>query len=69
MYTDNTGVVAILNKNFSGNALLRAKLLQLYDILSKYNASIVATHIEGEKNVIADEISRTNIGDSWKLCP
>ena len=33
------------------------------------NASMIATHIAGESNIVADRLSRMHIGDAWMLRP
>ena len=60
-------MVQILEKGYTPSEALRPKLLEIHEILSKHSASIVATHISGEKNSVADLLSRANIGDAWQL--
>ena len=62
-------MVQILKKGYTPDAALRPKLLQMYEILSKHQASIVATHIAGKTNNVADYLSRIDIGDAWQLKP
>lgn len=69
LFSDNTGVVQILKKGFSPNAALRNKYVILQTILQDNCCSIDAHHISGERNTVADALSRTNLGDNYKLCP
>ena len=48
---------------------LREKLRMLHKILFEENASIIATHIRGECNLVADALSRVHVGDAWMLKP
>ena len=65
LFTDNTGVMHVINKRFSPNETLRKKLLELHEVLAQHKCTLVATHIAGEHNTVADALSRVNLGDSY----
>lgn len=67
LYTDNSGVKQAVNKGFSSTSSIRDKLLQVHALLRARNCQIYAQHIPGEENVVADALSRTNLGDSYRL--
>jgi hypothetical protein len=41
--------------------------MRLQELLTQYNSTIIAQHIPGSQNVVADTLSRVNIGDNWQL--
>ena len=58
IYTDNTVTESIVNKGSSSSQMLQYLLKELCYLALKYNFTIVAKHIAGKDNKIADCISR-----------
>jgi hypothetical protein len=54
-----------INSGYSKSAELRDLLLELFSILSENGAAMSADYLPGSKNVVADSLSRTAIGDNW----
>ena len=69
IFSDNSGVVACLDKMYSKNERIRAVLLQLTALMVQYSFSIIPSFIPGSANTVADYISRLNMGDTCMLHP
>ena len=57
-FSDNTHVVCALNKGKSVNSYAMDFLRQLFWLTALFNCQLVAVHIPGRENVIADALSR-----------
>lgn len=57
----------IINNGFSQHEHLRCKLVEMQAVLRASQCQAFAAHIRGEDNVVADTLSRTNLGDSYRL--
>ena len=57
-FSDNSHVVSALNKGKSVNSHAMGFLRQLFWLTALYNCHLVAIHIPGRQNVIADALSR-----------
>lgn len=55
---DNQGDVAIINRQSTRSPAILTVLRALYELATKYNFSIVAEHIPGIDNIVADALSR-----------
>ena len=58
IHSDNTTAVSILNKGSCKNKVVMGFLRELFWLSAIYNFRITAKHIPGQKNVVADAISR-----------
>lgn len=52
---------------YSRNTNVRDKLLALQAVLQQQQCTMFAQHIPGVQNTVADDLSRTNLGDSYRL--
>ena len=71
-YSDNTTVVATVNKKGSQNKLRDRIVFRLYAKLQSLNSSIVSTHLSRIFNGRADFLSRNSIRNErteWSICP
>ena len=57
-FTDNDSVVQVINRQTSKNK----ELLQLVLICLRHNILFRARHIQGKKNILADSLSRLQVG-------
>lgn len=55
---DNATTVSCLNKCSARNAILMTFLRELFWLSAKFNFHLVARHIPGKSNVLADHVSR-----------
>lgn len=55
---DNAGDVAIINRQSTRSPAILTVLRALYELATKNNLHIIAEHIPGEANVVADALSR-----------
>jgi hypothetical protein len=67
LFSDNTGVVHCINNGYSKSPPIRVLLRELFELLHTKHASITASYIKGEDNVVADKMSRMSLGDNWRL--
>ncbi len=67
LLSDNMGVVHCINNNFSKVTAVRNKLMELHDTLLSVNATISAVHLPGQNNIVADTISRVDLGDYYQF--
>ncbi|CAG2187341.1 unnamed protein product [Mytilus edulis] len=58
VYCDNAATVSCINKCTSKNAILMSFLRELFWLSATYNFHIIAKHVPGKENVLADHISR-----------
>ena len=56
--TDNTQVVADINTGRSSNTVSMDLLRKIFWLTVTHNCHLVAEHIPGERNVVADTLSR-----------
>ena len=59
--TDNSQVVSYINKQSSDKAPIMALMRPLILLLIKHNIQLVARHIPGKENTLADAISRFSL--------
>lgn len=64
---DNSVVVSAIRNNYSSNANMRFKLTQLFGALQARSCSIIASHIPGTTNTVADTLSRVSLEDSYRF--
>ena len=67
--TDNMGLVYAIRKQDSKTVPVRDRLIKLYAFMANLNSSIIVQHIKGAQNIVADMVSRIDIGDSFMLNP
>ena len=60
-YSDNTHVISAINKGKSVNVQAMNFIRQLFWLTALFNCHIVAVHIPGRHNIIADALSRVII--------
>ncbi|CAC5365433.1 unnamed protein product [Mytilus coruscus] len=58
VYCDNAATVSCINKCTSKNAILMSFLRKLFWLSATYNFHIIAKHVPGKENILADHISR-----------
>ena len=46
---------------------MRDRVISLQHTLSDLGSSLVAEHVSGERNVVADHLSRVDVGDAFQL--
>ena len=66
---DNEAVVAIINSGYSREPFLMHLLRCIFFLSAKYEFSLVATHVPGQQNELADAISRDNAALFLSLSP
>lgn len=67
---DNKSVVAYLrNEGGSRSTALMNLTYQIYEILDRFDIHVVAHHIPGRYNSVADRLSRKSIVPEWHLIP
>jgi hypothetical protein len=72
VYTDNTTVVAYINKQGGTRSLpLCLEAEALFKIAFARDQILKARHLPGKRNVLADALSRPDqiLGTEWSLCP
>lgn len=62
-------VVATLQNNYSKNEDMRAMLTQIRSLEAAHNMKIIATHIPGKLNTVADTLSRVILQDNLRVNP
>ena len=67
--SNNIATVAMVNSGVIYNSEAMHLLRCLAFIVAKFQLSFAAAHIPGEKNTIADAISRNNLSLFYSLCP
>lgn len=60
-HSDNSGVVAVVNKQSSRDQLLMSLIRPLVLKLIEFNINLKCKHIQGLKNVLCDRISRFQV--------
>ena len=68
VFSDNFTTVACINKGSSRNALLMHYIRQLFWLSAIYNFRLIAKHIPGKNNVLADAVSRLHFAASSHMC-
>jgi hypothetical protein len=63
LFCDNTVVVQSIANNYSKSSVIRDKLSKLHSILHELDSSLVAQHLPGAKNALADNLSRVTLDD------
>ena len=66
---DNDAVVAIVNSGYSQEPFLRHLLRCIFFISAKFDFTLIAAHIPGQDNTLADAISRNNATLFLSLSP
>lgn len=66
-HTDNSSVMAMINKGFSSNNLCMAILRDIFWRCAVYNIHITARHIPGSDNIVADLLSRIYLLKDWSV--
>ena len=54
-----------LLKEYSAKQDIHTLIKQIFNLLREANANIIPQWISTHKNVAADELSRTNVGDNF----
>ena len=67
--SDNPGVVDIVNKCTSKNRAIMKLVRRLVLACLKYNVLFRCRHVPGYENVIADHLSRLQIGKARNVAP
>ena len=65
LWCDNQVVCSGLLKEYSAKQDIHTLIKQIFNLLREANASIIPQWISTHKNVAADELSRTNVGDNF----
>jgi len=60
VHCDNQAVVEVINSGSSKDVILMHLLHALFFISAHNDFAVKATHIQGERNTVADAISRNN---------
>ncbi|XP_076116596.1 uncharacterized protein LOC143084063 [Mytilus galloprovincialis] len=68
IFCDNSSTVSCINKCTSKNKLLMTFLRELFWLSASYNFHLVAIHLPGKENDMADAVSRYIAFLSQKLC-
>ena len=63
-HCDNSAVVEILNKQTSKDTHIMRLLRKIVLLSLKFNINIIASHIPGKYNIIADRLSRGQVNVS-----
>ncbi|CAC5389760.1 unnamed protein product [Mytilus coruscus] len=58
VYCDNAATISCINKCTSKNAILMSFLRELFWLSATYNFHIIAKHVPGKENILADHISQ-----------
>lgn len=66
---DNQAVVSVINSGYSKDPALMHLLRCLFFISAHFDFSVVATHIAGHRNTLADALSRDNLPLFFSLAP
>ena len=69
IHTDNEALVSVINKNTSKEPLVMKLVRQMVLCCMKHNIILRAVHIKGEKNVLADSLSRLRFQKFHQLAP
>ena len=69
IFTDNYALVSVINKKTSKNALAMILVRRLVLACLKHNVFVLAQHITGVYNRLADALSRQEIAVFLKDCP
>ena len=64
-HSDNEGVVEVLNKQSSPNAIIMRIVRPLVLLLIKYNIMLRSKHVPGMDNTLCDQISRFQVTDPF----
>lgn len=68
-HCDNLGTVQIIRKGRSRSPLIMKLMRRLTWCAAKFNFIVLAEHVSGKDNVIADYLSRFQIDDFLRACP
>ena len=68
-YTDNEGLVSIINRQTSREPYIMALLRRLVLLCLQFNINFVAEHIPGRVNTLADKLSRSQVDEFRALAP
>lgn len=68
-YCDNLGTVEVLRKGRSRSSLVMKLMRRLTWCAAKFNFTVLAEHIPGVHNTIADHLSRFQISEFFRICP
>lgn len=60
IHCDNAAVVSVLNSHKTRDMYLLACCRNIWLLLAQYNIRLVAVHVPGSDNIIADALSRWN---------
>lgn len=69
LYTDNSAIVAVLNKPTSKEPIVMILVRKLVLLCLTYNILVSTRHVPGVDNSIADALSRFQMGRFRELCP
>ena len=65
VFSDDSTTVACINKGSSRNALLMHYIRKLFWLSAIYNFHLIAKHIPGKNNVLANAVSRLHDRDTF----
>lgn len=68
-WCDNAAVVAVINSRYSRDEQLMHLLRCLFFVEAKFQIQIVAEHIPGHQNVLADDLSRDRVSSFLSKAP
>lgn len=68
LFIDNSQVQSNIRTGRSVNPYSMAWLRAIYLVASMFNIELVPVRISSEENVVADALSRLNVGDSKVIC-
>ena len=68
-YTDNEAMTPIINSSTSREPHIMALLRRLVLACLRFNINFMSRHVPGPDNVLADRLSRGQVGKFLKLAP
>jgi hypothetical protein len=60
-------VVSGLQKEYSSKPNIQVQLKRIFALLRTYNSSLITQYIRSADNQAADQLSRANLGDAYRL--
>jgi len=69
IYSDNLTIVNVWKKGSCKQKLIMSLVRKLFLFIAHHNINIIVEHFPGEKNLIADALSRLQVSKFRNICP